>query len=127
MQLTDISDAHRPFVAAVVPDGGVHHIDLDADAGTYTTWGVDSGWLHVAKVTVHDPRPGRPESTRRAVTAHTVTRLEAIVQMIRLGSGRSIRLPPPRPTQSRPRLPRRSSELPAADTHLGLWQGRENA
>jgi hypothetical protein len=68
MQLNDVSDAHRPFLAEVVPDGAVHDIDVNDSTATYDVWVVHAGWVHQATVTISDPAPGRPKSTRRATT-----------------------------------------------------------
>lgn len=56
MQLNDVSDAHRPFLAEVVPDGAVHDIDVNDSTATYDVWVVHAGWVHHATVTITDPR-----------------------------------------------------------------------
>jgi hypothetical protein len=85
MQLDEISDEHRPHVAAVIPDSATY--DVAVINGVYAVWAVDGEWVHHASVAVTDPRPGWPESTRQVTTARTVTRVEAFVQLTQRGEG----------------------------------------
>jgi hypothetical protein len=85
MQLSEVSEPHRRFVEAVIPDEATHeivHEEVDNLTHRYSSWAVHDGWLRHALVEVTEPRFGQPERMRRATTEQAMTRLSAIQQVI---------------------------------------------
>jgi hypothetical protein len=77
-------------VAAVVPDGAVYDIELDDEQLHYYVWhlwGVADDWWHAATVIVHEPRPGRPASTRHETTVRWAPRLDTVSHLFRDDKG----------------------------------------